>query len=58
MKKTDAVKHFKTAAAVADALGIRPQAVNKWPDIVPRKRAVQLRDITKGALKIVVSDYT
>lgn len=57
MKKTDAIKHFGTGSAVADALGIRPQAVNKWGDIVPHARAVQLRKITRGKLKTCEQDY-
>lgn len=57
MKKRDAIKHFGTGAAVADALGIRPQAVNKWGDIVPYARAVQLRKITRGKLKTCDKDY-
>ena len=57
MKKIDAIKHFGTGAAVADALGIRPQAVNKWGEIVPYARAVQLRKITRGKLKTCDKDY-
>lgn len=57
MKKRDAIKHFGTGAAVADALGIRPQAVNKWGDIVPYARAVQLQKLTRGKLKPGKADY-
>jgi DNA-binding transcriptional regulator YdaS (Cro superfamily) len=57
MKKRDAIKHFGTGAAVADALGIRPQAVNKWGDIVPYARAVQLQKLTRGKLKPGARDY-
>ena len=57
MKKRDAVKHYKTASALADALGIRPQAIHQWGDMVPKKRAIVLQRITRGKLKYAPSDY-
>lgn len=57
MKKEDAVKHFKTEQAVADALGISKQAVNKWPDIIPEGAAYKLQVITAGHLQVDPSLY-
>jgi len=57
MKRDDAIKHFGTGAALADALDIRPQAVNQWRDLVPMARAKQLEKITKGALKFRLALY-
>lgn len=57
MKKRDAIKHYGTGAAVADALGIRPQAVSKWGDTIPYLRAVQLQKLTRGKLVPGKNDY-
>lgn len=45
MKTEDAIKAFGSAKALADALGIWPQAVYAWGDTVPELRAYQIKDI-------------
>ena len=52
MLKHDAVKHFGTASALADALGIRLASVSEWGEIIPEGRAYQLQVITSGALRV------
>ncbi|WP_399677187.1 Cro/CI family transcriptional regulator [Xenophilus sp.] len=43
MKTADAIDKAKTAAALADMLGITPSAVSQWGDEVPEARVWQLR---------------
>lgn len=57
MRKTDVISHFKTAAAVAVALGITPEAVIQWGDVIPRGRAFELAALTGGALSVDLSLY-
>lgn len=57
MRKAAAVEHFETESAVARALGITHQAVNNWPDIVPKGSAYQLQVITAGKLTVDPSLY-
>lgn len=52
MRKEEAVKHFGTAAALAEALGITPASVSEWGDIIPEGRAYQLQVITAGSLRV------
>jgi len=44
MKKNDALQHFGSERAIAEAIGISVQAVNKWGDDVPPLRAYQLQE--------------
>lgn len=40
MEKTEAIRLLGgTAAAVAEAIGISPQAVSLWPDVLPPRIA-------------------
>ena len=57
MLKTDAVKHFGSASALARALGIALPSVSEWGDIIPEGRAYQLQVITAGALRVDPSWY-
>jgi hypothetical protein len=51
MLKSDVIRYFGgTQVAVARALGIGKQAVNKWPDLVPRPWAAELHVRSNGAL--------
>ena len=50
MTTKQAIAHFKTVRALADALGITTQAVRQWPRDVPELRALQLEKLTKGKL--------
>lgn len=51
MKKKDAIDHFGSVAALAEALGITPEAIYQWGDDVPESREYQLHFITDGKLK-------
>lgn len=37
MKKTEAIAYFGDERAASIAIGISQQAVNKWPDKLPRR---------------------
>jgi transcriptional regulator with XRE-family HTH domain len=47
-----AIKHYKTRAAIARALGISPAAVSKWEAVVPEGSAYKLESITGGVLRV------
>jgi len=57
MKKKDAIKHFKSGAAVARRLNISRQAVHKWPEVVPLQYVWELRQASGGKLAVRLSDY-
>lgn len=52
MRLADAVRVFGTKAAIADALGIRPQNVAKWRDEVPECHRLRLLLVADGALTV------
>jgi len=45
MTKSQAIELFGSVKALADALGIQPQAIYQWPEALDQKRA----DWVKGA---------
>lgn len=49
--KDDAIKHFGTQAAVAEALGIKQSSVAEWGEYPPELRQIQIHRVTLGALK-------
>lgn len=51
MKKSDVIKFFGTQAEVARVLGINRAAVSAWGERVPPLRALQIENLTDGALK-------
>lgn len=51
MKKTDAIKQFGSANALAKALGVTRMAITQWGEDVPQRRAFEIERITNGALK-------
>lgn len=51
MKTSDAIRHFKSKANLARALGITRQSIHDWGDQVPPRRAYELERITGGQLK-------
>ena len=51
MKKTDAIRHFGSVAALAEALDITPEAIYQWGDEVPEGRDFQIEVLTKGKVK-------
>lgn len=57
MLKSEAVKHFGTALALARALGISSASVSEWGEYVPEGRAYQLQVMTAGALRVDPSIY-
>lgn len=54
MKYSSALKHFKTGLAIAEVLGIKPQAVYQWKrkGVVPPKKAVLLEAHSRGKVKV------
>jgi DNA-binding transcriptional regulator YdaS (Cro superfamily) len=56
MLKSSALDHFKTARAVAAALGISESAVAQWSDVVPYASAKRLSEVTPS-LRIDPSLY-
>lgn len=50
MTKSEAIKHFGSIQAVADALGITHGAVWQWPEKLPIDRQAQIEILTGGAL--------
>lgn len=52
MTKQEAIKYFGGVKALADALGVWPQAVYAWPDDLPRSRQFEIQVKSKGALKV------
>lgn len=51
MRKSDAIQHFGTGAALARALGIGKAFISKWPDDVPQRYAYEIERLTGGELK-------
>lgn len=52
MRKSSALAHFGTQAAVADALDISRAAVSKWGEVVPFESATALEILTDGAIRV------
>lgn len=52
MKTSEAIAHFGTASKLAAALGINRAAVSQWGAVVPKGRAYELQDKTRGALRV------
>jgi hypothetical protein len=51
MKKTDAIRHFGSQAALARALGIKRASVHSWGEEIPLDRQCQLEVVTDGKLR-------
>lgn len=51
MTTSEAVKFFKTGAALAAALKIRQPSIYGWGDFPPLLRQLQIEHLTKGKLK-------
>lgn len=54
MTKHQAIKYFGSSKALAEALGVTPQAVSGWKGI-PARRQYEIERITNGALKADVA---
>lgn len=50
MTKDDAIKHFGSQRALAEALGIEQPSVAGWSEIPPL-RQLQIEFVTKGTLR-------
>lgn len=57
MKKAMVANHFPSNRAIARAIGISPQAVGQWGEIIPERAALKLERITNGDLKYDPSLY-
>lgn len=51
MLASEAIEFFGSRAAVAEALGITPQAVGQWKGLVPPLSAAKLSKRSRGKLK-------
>jgi len=51
VKTADVIAHFGSVSAVADALGISPQAIYQWGELVPQGRTFQIQILTNGSLR-------
>lgn len=57
MRTADAVAFFGRKAALARALNISRTSVDKWGELVPPLRAVQLQKMTRGKLHFDPDSY-
>lgn len=57
MLRTDAIRHFKTQRAIAQALDISEAAISKWGEVVPLDKAMALEILTKRKLRVDKSRY-
>ena len=52
MTKEQAIRHFKTQAALADRLGMQSQgSISSWGKYPPKLRQLQIEAATRGKLK-------
>jgi transcriptional repressor of cell division inhibition gene dicB len=51
MKTQDAIDHFGSATALANAVGATIGAVSQWGDFPPGGRQMQIQHLTRGKLK-------
>lgn len=52
MRKSDALEHFESLQALADALDITLSAVSQWGEVIPEGSAYKLQVITGGKLQV------
>jgi hypothetical protein len=52
VKTAEAIAHFRSVRALAEALDISVQAVYDWGEEIPTGRAYQLQVITDGKLMV------
>jgi len=57
MTKGQALKYFRTQAALGAALGIGQTTVSMWGQYPPALRQIQIERLTKGKLKAEPSCY-
>ena len=57
MKKSDAIKFYRSQRKVAEILDISEAAVSRWGEDIPIKHAWRLERASKGDLKMRINDY-
>lgn len=59
MKKVDVIRFFGTQEKTAKALNIAQASVSKWSEDIPRRRELEVEQLTNGQLKAkkIVSNY-
>lgn len=58
MLKKDVIDHYGSVSAIAESLGITPQAVSMWPEVVPLSRQWQIEILTSGSLKADTQNHS
>ena len=57
MKKNEAIEYYGGVIQLAAALGIKPQSVSQWGELIPEGRAYKIEVLTDGHLKVNKADY-
>ncbi|TKI02112.1 Cro/CI family transcriptional regulator [Martelella alba] len=57
MYKSDVIKFYETATAVAAAIGVSKPTVSLWKEIIPWKYALLIEKVSNGALKFQPEHY-
>ena len=57
MKKEDAIKHYGSVQALADALKITRPAIYQWGELVPETKAWKLQALTDSKLTVDAKLY-
>lgn len=57
MRKQNVIEHFGSQAALARALGVKPQSVDSWGETVPPLRQIQIEKLTGGKFKAGASVF-
>jgi DNA-binding transcriptional regulator YdaS (Cro superfamily) len=55
MQKSEAIKSFGSSRHLASALGISPQAVHQWPDVISEPRASHIREAIRAKIAFMES---
>tara|TARA_B100000929_G_scaffold278127_1_gene254105 strand:- start:383 stop:595 length:213 start_codon:yes stop_codon:yes gene_type:complete len=58
MQTRKAIEHFGSTRKLAEALGITPQAINQWGNVVPMLRQYELERVTDGKLKADIAKHS
>jgi hypothetical protein len=56
MLKKEVIRQFAGVRKLADALGITREAIYQWPDVVPRLRQYEIREILAEREKFCETD--
>lgn len=58
MRTQEAVEHFGSQKALAEAIGIKQPSVAEWGEFPPLPRQIDLEVVTAGKLKAELPDET